>query len=63
MVLHKHVLCVPFCTGGRGAGGSRSKNLLEEAMKQMQAQGHTLRLLDEARQSIALQEKVSPGST
>ena len=23
------MLCVPFCTAGSGAGGSRSKNLLE----------------------------------
>ena len=39
-----------FCRGGRAAGGSRSKNLLEVAMKQMLARGHNLTLPDEARE-------------
>ena len=34
-----------FCSGGRGAGASRSKNLLEGAVKQMLVRGHNLRLL------------------
>ena len=39
-----------FWTGGREAGSSRSKNLPEGLWKQMLGQGHTLRLLDEARE-------------
>ena len=46
--------CVPpssrLCTGGRGARGSRSKNLLKGAMKQMLVQGRNLLLPDEARE-------------
>ena len=36
-------LCCPshFCAGGRGAGGSRSKNLLQGAIMQMLVQGHS----------------------
>ena len=36
---------------GGEAGGRRSKNLLEWPCKQMLGQGHTLRLLDEAREA------------
>ena len=39
---------VLFLSGGRGAGGSRSKNLLERGMKQRLVPEHNLRLLDEA---------------
>ena len=47
----KNLCCASrFCTGGRGAGGSRSQNLLEGQRKQMLVQGDTLRLLDEARE-------------
>ena len=36
----KNLCCASrFCTGGRGAGGSKSKNLLEGGMKEMLAQG------------------------
>ena len=47
----KNMCCASrVCTGGREAGGSRSKNLLEVPWKEMLGQGHTLRLLDEARE-------------
>ena len=47
----KNMRCVSrFWTGGREAWGSRSKNLSEGPWKQMLGQGHTLRLLDEARE-------------
>ena len=63
-------MCAPLCcknlccasrfrTGGRGAGGSRSKNLLEGAMKRMLVQGHTLRLLDEARELGAIPDSTN----
>ena len=47
LVLQKLVPCVPFLHRWQGAGGSRSKNLLEGVMKEILVQGHTLRLLDE----------------
>ena len=46
-VAKAYAVCPVFCTGGRGARGSRSKNLLEGAMKQL-VQGSKLELLDEA---------------
>ena len=46
----KPVLCVPFWTGGREAGGSRSKNLPKAHESKMLGQGHSLRLLDEVRE-------------
>ena len=39
-------LVLRVCTVGRRAGGRRSGNVLEGAMKQVPVQGHTLRLLD-----------------
>ena len=41
----KNLCCASrFCTGGGGAGGSRSKNLLEGAMKANARPGHNLML-------------------
>ena len=41
------MLCIPFLDWWQG---SRSKNWLEGAMKEMPTRGHNLRLLDEARE-------------
>ena len=52
LVSQKVVLCVSFLHLWQGAGGSRSKNLLEGVMKQMLSQGraHIASLLDEVRE-------------
>ena len=45
----KNLCCASrFCTGGGGAGDSRSKNLLEGAMKASARTGHNLSVLNEA---------------
>ena len=49
-----------FGDGAKGSGGSRSKNLLEGAMKQMLVWGDNLRLQDEAR-SLELGHQQHPG--
>ena len=47
--------------GGRGPGGSRSKTLLEGAVKQMLVRRHGLRLLDGAGSWVPADQKTRNG--
>ena len=46
----KLVLCVPFLLGWQGSLGQQIQEVARRAMKPMLVQGHTLRLLDDARE-------------